>query len=114
YDGAVTDIFDLQDRITASIVGAIQPSIRSAEIERARRKRPESLDAYDLVLRAYPGVWSLERGANAEALNFLGQAIPIDPGSPLALALAAWCHAQRVVYNWAPEPAAARAEAMRL
>jgi adenylate cyclase len=52
----LTDIFDLQDRITASVVGAIQPSVRSAEIERSRRKRPESLDAYDLVLRAYPNV----------------------------------------------------------
>jgi adenylate cyclase len=51
----------VQDRITASVVGAIQPSVRSAEIERSRRKRPESLDAYDLVLRAYPNVWSLER-----------------------------------------------------
>jgi adenylate cyclase len=114
YEGLLADIFELQDRITESVVGAIEPSIRSAEIERARRKRPESLDAYDLVLRAYPGVWSLERSANAEALNLLGRAITIEPGYPLALALAAWCHAQQVVYNWAPEPAAARAEAMRL
>jgi adenylate cyclase len=50
YDGELTDIFDLQDRITESIVGAIEPSIRSSEIERARRKRPDSLDAYDLVM----------------------------------------------------------------
>jgi adenylate cyclase len=56
YEGAMTDVFDLQDRITESVVGAIQPSVRSAEIERSRRKRPESLDAYDLVLRAYPSV----------------------------------------------------------
>ena len=62
-------MFDLQDRITESVVGAIQPSVRSAEIERSRRKRPEILDAYDLVLGAYPSVWSLERAANAEALK---------------------------------------------
>lgn len=85
YDGAVTDIFDLQDRITASVVGAIQPSVRSAEIERSRRKRPESLDAYDLALRAYPKVWSLERAANAEALKLLKQATAIEPDYPLAL-----------------------------
>jgi len=51
YDGELTDVFDLQDRITESIVGAIEPSIRSSEIERARRKRRDSLDAYDLVMK---------------------------------------------------------------
>jgi adenylate cyclase len=114
YDGALTDIFDLQDRITEAVVGAIQPSVRSAEIERARRKRPESLDAYDLVLRAYPSVWSLDRAANTEALQLLEQALAIEPGYPLALSLTAWCHAQRVVYNWAVEPDPERAEALRL
>jgi adenylate cyclase len=114
YEGAVMDIFDLQDRITASVVGAIQPSVRAAEIERSRRKRPESLDAYDLVLRAYPNVWSLERAANADALALLNQATAIEPDYPLALSLAAWCHAQQVVYNWAAEPVCARTEALRL
>ena len=114
YEGAMTDIFDLQDRITEAVVGAIQPSVRWAEIERSRRKRPESLDAYDFVLRAYPSVWSLERVANAEALSLLNQAIAIEPDYPLALALSAWCHAQQVVYNWATEPARLRAEALRL
>jgi adenylate cyclase len=114
YEGALTDVFDLQDRITESIVGAIQPSVRSAEIERSRRKRPESLDAYDLVLRAYPNVWSLERGANDAALKLLDQAIAIEPDYPLAISLAAWCHAQRCVYNWAADPASERIEALRL
>jgi adenylate cyclase len=114
YEGAVADIFDLQDHITEAVVGAIQPSVRSAEIERSRRKRPQNLDAYDLVLRAYPSVWSLERAANAEALMLLRQAIAIELDYPLALSLAAWCHAQQVVYNWAEEPAKARAEALRL
>src|SRR5580704_1430154 len=77
-------------------------SVRSAEIERSRRKRPESLDAYDFVLRAYPSVWSLERTANVEALKLLGKAV------------AAWCHAQQVVYNWSADPEGARAEALRL
>ena len=53
YDGALDDIFDLQDRITASVVGVIEPSLRQAEIERAKRKRPDSLDAYDCYLRAF-------------------------------------------------------------
>src|SRR5262249_30210490 len=54
YDRAIDDIFELQDEITANVVGAIEPSLRQAEIERAKRKRPDSLDAYDLYLRAMP------------------------------------------------------------
>jgi adenylate cyclase len=114
YEGALTDIFDLQDRITESVVGAIQPSVRSAEIERSRRKRPENLDAYDLVLRAYPSVWSLERAANEAALKLLDQAIAIEPDYQLALSLAAWCHAQQSVYNWTMDLDAARSETLRL
>jgi adenylate cyclase len=114
YDGAMTDVFDLQDHITESVVGAIQPSVRSAEIERSRRKRPENLDAYDLVLRAYPSVWSPERAANETALKLLDQAIAIEPDYPLALSLAAWCHAQQCVYSWAGDPTGQRLEAQRL
>src|ERR1700719_1509998 len=54
YDGAVEDVFDLQDQITEKVVGIVEPSLQRSEIERARRKRPESLDAYDLYLRAVP------------------------------------------------------------
>jgi len=54
YDGVLEDVFDLQDKITETIVGIIEPSVRRAEIERARRKRPENLGAYDLYLRALP------------------------------------------------------------
>ncbi|MBD2750422.1 hypothetical protein IC232_27570 [Microvirga sp. BT688] len=100
YDGVVEDVFDLQDQITASVVGSIQPSIRSAEIERARRKRPENLDAYDLVMRALPYVWALEYEANKEAARLLDKALLLDPGYPLAMAMAAWCRGQRIVYNW--------------
>jgi len=114
YEGGITDVFDLQDRITESVVGAIQPSVRSAEIERSRRKRPESLDAYDLVLRAYPSVWSLERAANETALKLLDQAIAIEPDYQLALSLAAWCHAQQSVYNWTADLGSARSETLRL
>src|SRR5690606_23089498 len=57
-DGAVADLFDLQDRMAAEVASAIQPSIRRAEIERARKKRPETLAAYDLVMRAFPHLWA--------------------------------------------------------
>jgi adenylate cyclase len=114
FDGDFEDIFDLQDRITVSVVGAIQPSILSAEIERARRKRPDSLDAYDCVLRALPSVWSLDKAANDEALLHLRRAIDLDPTYPLALALAAWCEARRAVYNWTEDLEGAKAEGLRL
>jgi adenylate cyclase len=99
YDGVKADVFDLQDQITTSVVGSIQPSIRTAEIERARRKRPESLDAYDLVMRSLPYVWALEFEANKEATRLIDKALLLDPRYPLALSLSAWCRGQRIVYN---------------
>ena len=113
YDGVIEDVFDLQDMITASVVGAIQPSIRAAEIERARRKRPESLDAYDLVMQALPSVWSLEYDANREATRLLEKALRLDPTYPMALSLAAWCRGQRVVYNWSTNIAEDKRETLR-
>ena len=89
YEGDLADIFDLQDRITEHVVGAIQPSILSAEVERARRKRPESLDAYDLVLRAFPLVWSLDKNQNEMARSLLNQALAYDANYPFALSLLA-------------------------
>jgi adenylate cyclase len=109
----IEDVFDLQDLITASVVGAIQPSIRAAEIERARRKRPESLDAYDLVMQALPSVWSLEYDANREATRLLEKALRLDPTYPMALSLAAWCRGQRVVYNWSTNIAEDKRETLR-
>ena len=114
YDGNIEDIFDLQDRITANIVGAIQPSLLLAEIERTKRKRPESLDAYECILRAYPHIWAFDPSANATALTHLKRGIEIEPDYPLALALAAWCRARQVIYNWTPALDEARAEGLRL
>jgi adenylate cyclase len=105
-DGNLEDVFDLQDHITASVVGAIQPSIRAAEVERARRKRPENLDVYDLVMRALPSVWSLDPASNRTATDLLERALALDPTYPLALSLSAWCSGQRVVYSWSSDVAA--------
>ena len=103
YDGTMDDIFDLQDRITEQVAGALQPSIRLAEIERSRRKRPQDLGAYDYAMRAMPHVWALEKDESTKALDLLDKALEIDPAYPLALSLAGWCHAQRSVYNWADD-----------
>ncbi len=114
YDGAVDDIFDLQDRITEQVAGALQPTIRIAEIERSRRKRPQDLGAYDFAMQAMPHVWALEKEEGAEALDILVKALAIDPDYPLALSLAAWCHAQRSVYNWAEDIKNSQAQALKL
>jgi len=114
YDGTVEDIFDLQDRITEQVAGAIQPSIRIAEIERSRRKRPQDLSCYDYTMRAMAHVWALEREEAAKALALLERALAIDANYPLALSLAGWCYAQHSVYNWADNAAESQAKARSL
>ncbi len=114
HDGTVDDIFDLQDRITEQVAGALQPSIRIAEIERSRRKRPQDLGAYDYAMRAMRHAWMLEEEESAKGLELVDKALEIDPDYPLALALAAWCHAQRSTYNWATDIEASQALALSL
>ena len=114
FDGAIEDFFDLEDRITEQVAGALQPSIRIAEIERSRRKRPQDLGSYDYTMRAMPHVWALEKEESAKALELLEKALAIDPEYPLALSLAGWCHAQRSVYNWADDIAESQAMARSL
>ena len=114
FDGAIDDFFDLEDRITEQVAGALQPSIRIAEIERSRRKRPQDLGSYDFTMRALPHVWALEKEESAKALELLEKALAIDPEYPLALSLAGWCHAQRSVYNWADDIAGSQATARSL
>jgi len=92
YDRALDDIFELQDEITLSVVGAIEPSLRQAEIERAKRKRPDSLDAYDLYLRALPHASIAMPGEADKALALLRQALTLDPDYPPAHGIAAWCY----------------------
>jgi tetratricopeptide (TPR) repeat protein len=92
YDRSSEDIFALQDEIALSAVGAIAPSVRKAEIERVRRKRPDSLDAYDLVLQAQPDVDSGMPEQVTRALALLGRAIALEPAYALAHGNAAMCH----------------------
>jgi len=92
YDRALDDVFALQDEITASVVGTIEPSLRQAEIERVKRKRPDSLDAYDLVLRATPFVDTPMPDGASQALPLLERALALEPDYALAHGYAAWCH----------------------
>jgi TolB-like protein/class 3 adenylate cyclase/Flp pilus assembly protein TadD len=95
FDGAIDDIFDLQDQVTASVVGAIAPKLEQAEIERARTKPTENLNAYDLYLRALPSLYANTRAESDEALQLLRQAISLDPNYAVAKALAAQCIVMR-------------------
>jgi len=79
FDGVLEDVFDLQDRITAAIVGILEPNLRRAEIERALRKRPDSLDAYDLYLRALPHFMSAMPEDAAVGMGLLEEALKLDP-----------------------------------
>lgn len=92
YDRSLDDIFALQDDITMSTVSSIEPSLRQAEIERVKRKRPDSLDAYDLVLRALPQLFTLMPDGASKALPLLERALELEPDYATALAYAAWCH----------------------
>jgi adenylate cyclase len=114
YDGTMDEFFDLEDRITEQVAGALQPSVRIAEVERSRRKRPQDLGSYDYTMRAMPHVWALEKEESAKAIDLLAKALAIDPDYPLALSLAGWCHAQRSVYNWADDIASSQAMARSL
>ena len=95
YDRPIGDIFEVQDEITVKVVGAIEPSLRQAEIERAKRKRPENLDAYDLYLRAQPFAQVSMPGDAGKALPLLHQALTLQPDYAAAHASAAWCYEQR-------------------
>jgi TolB-like protein/Tfp pilus assembly protein PilF len=95
YDAALADVFDLQDKITEGVVGAVEPSVQKAEIERTRRKRPGSLAAYDYYLQALPHAWVNTTAEAENALQLLGKALEIDPDYTAAHGLAALCHWHR-------------------
>ena len=113
-DGAISDLFELQDRVAAEVASAIQPSIRRAEVERARSKRPETLAAYDLVMRALPHLWAHRMAENPNAIDYLRRALVLEPTYGLAAALCAWGHGQQLAYNWTSDVAAERGEGERM
>jgi len=114
FDGELEDIFDLQERVTANVVGAIAPKLERAEIERSKRKPTDSLDAYDYYLRALAIVNQMTRAANDEALQLFNCAIAHDPDFAVASARASYCYAHRKANGWMVDRALEIAEAERL
>ena len=101
FDGPVEDIFDVQDRITESVVALVEPQIQRAEIQRSRRERPESLDVYDLYLRALSNVYDPRPEANARAIALLERVIALDPNFAPGRAMAAQMYLLRVAMQFA-------------
>jgi adenylate cyclase len=92
FDGELKDVFEFQDRITESVVAIVEPSVQKSEIERSRRKRPESLDAHDLYLRALPYVSPISPANAPIATEFLLHALRLEPNYAAAHAYLAWAH----------------------
>ncbi len=100
FEGEISDVFDLQDRITESVVGAIESKLQLAEIERLKHKPEPDFDAYDLLLRAQALEYEFTEASLAEALRVLKQALAIDLSYAPAMALAAYCYAERHNQGW--------------
>jgi class 3 adenylate cyclase/tetratricopeptide (TPR) repeat protein len=113
YDGALAELFELQDKISAGAVATIAPHIRERELQRARRKPPETLTAYDLLLRAVDLMLRLEVQDFDRARGLLQRAIAEDPGYAPAWAYAAYWHMLRIGQGLSPDLPADNAEALR-
>jgi TolB-like protein len=100
FDGTLEDIFDLQDQMTTSVVSAIAPALEQAEIERAKSKPTESLDAYDYFLQGMASIYRWTRVSNDQALTLFYKAIQLDPDFATAHGMAAYCYVNRKLYGW--------------
>ena len=114
FEGALNDIFELQDQITASVVGAVEPKLRHAEIERVRKKPTNSMDAHDLFLRALALHNTRKPDDRNEALRLLRRVVEMDPGYAPGYALAAVSHLRQGMQERISPPESVVAEGVRL
>ena len=114
FEGTLDDIFELQDQVAACVVGAIAPQMERAEIERAKRKPTENLNAHDYYLRGMANLQLGTQKAIDEALSLFEQAIKLDPDFAPAYAMAAWCYVWRKVNGWMTDHPREIAEGARL
>jgi TolB-like protein/Flp pilus assembly protein TadD len=114
FDGALEDVFDLQDQVTARVVGAIEPRLQRAEIERAGRKPTESLDAYDYFLRGMASFHLLNRDSLLEAARLFVRATELDPNYASPYGMASWSGALRNSFGWMVDRESEIADAVRL
>jgi transcriptional regulator with AAA-type ATPase domain/TolB-like protein len=114
FDGVSDDLFALQDQIASRVVATLAPQVREAELRRALRKHPDSLEAYDCVLRGLADLYRLNPADFAEARKWFEKAIVLDPAYAAPYALLATWHNLRVQQGWSPDPAVDHVEVMRM
>jgi adenylate cyclase len=114
FERDLTDIFALQDEVTAAVVSAIQPKLLQTEIATATRRRPENLTAYDFYLRAMQQYYLTTSEAVAETIRLARCALELDPRFSVVAALAGMCHMRNVLFGYAIDPQFERREALRL
>jgi adenylate cyclase len=113
YEGEKADLFELQDRISAQVVSAIAPQVRSEELRRALRKHPDNMSSYDFLLQALDHLHRFDHDSFARAGGLLRQAISHDPGYAATRSYAAWWHILRISQGWSGDPRTDGAEAAR-
>jgi TolB-like protein/class 3 adenylate cyclase len=106
YDGALGDVFELQDQVAASVVGAIAPSLTQAEMERAKRKPTNSLDAYDCYLRGLTALWQYTKDGTEQACGLFERSVALDPQFAPAYAVLAGAINLRKSWGWSTDPVA--------
>jgi hypothetical protein len=113
-EGVVDDLFDLQDQVTASVVGAIEPEIRRADTDWAVRRSPTDPDTYVTVMRGLASLNKWSRAGVDEALRLANQAIAQDPRFSSSYCLAAACYVMYASNGWSSDPERDKAETLRL
>jgi TolB-like protein len=111
FDGDITDLFDLQDRIALRVATAIAPQLRERELNRAQRKHPDSLTAYDLTLQALDRFYRMDRSSLQQARDLLEQAIAHDPGYATAYSHLASLRMRWIGQGWSVDEMADRTSA---
>jgi TolB-like protein/Flp pilus assembly protein TadD len=113
FEGQRSDVFELQDHITESVVAAIEPKLQLAEFERLKHRAAANLDAYDLVLHAQQLEYEFTEGSLARAIALSKQALTLDPNYAAAMALCAYCYAERRFQGWHKDRGAEGEEGLR-
>jgi TolB-like protein/class 3 adenylate cyclase len=114
FDGALEDIFSLQDEVTQKVVGTIAPRVEQAEVARALRRSSESTDAYDCYLRGLAHMYPVTSENVDRALSLFTTAIAIDPSYASAYGMAIFCHTNRIGFNFARDLDKEQGEIARL
>jgi TolB-like protein len=114
FEGTLEDVFELQDQIASSVVGAIRPQLETAEIERAKLTPTTNLSAYDCYLRGMAKFKEGSKGTTDEALTQFRKAIELDPDFASAYGMAAWCFFWRKVNGWMTDRSKEIPEGIRL